>query len=868
MARKRIHLVCNAHLDPVWLWQWEDGLTEALSTYRVAADFCDRYPGFVFNHNEVLLYRWVEEYEPQLFRRVQRHVAAGRWEIAGGAYIQPDVNNTSGESHIRQFLLGRQYFEAKFDSYPRTAYNFDPFGHGEGFPQILSGCGMERYVFCRPDYGTYELPVGPFTWRDRSGHSVVARRSDDHYLTNGAFVKRAAAHLPHYESEPATLILWGIGNHGGGPSHAEYADIKAYARQHPEYEFIDSTIDRFFDDVLGQLEELPEVRGEIQNSFPGCYTSMSRVKRGHREAESLMASTERLAALAWWWKTAPYPEKALEIAWRDILFAEFHDILPGSGVPSAELDSVQLLSHAKEILRRERARSLHSLISRDADAKPGEVPVFIANPHGFRVRRQVEFEVILDSNASAVRNPGLHLRHQGHEVPFQQLQTEAISAENWRVRLAAHVDLAPWEVLRLDEHYVNDEGRKPRPVPAVNARTLSFKTPAFDLRINPRTGLVDHLALPGSRRSLVGGNAFQPACWADMDHSWTSGSPKQAKSYHIGSVSPPWDRAPSERYRLATRDEAARLSPPPADKWLGAKRTAARPLNIVEKGELRTVVEAILVCGASAVVRQYVIGHEGSLEIRDRVFNNHRDVMLKLMVPIGFDVKDGISETLYSAAERQPSNRHEERTNQRWVAVRGSQAGRPVHLAVLNTGSFGHSLTDGELGLNVLRAPAYSSFNMNPNSERHNRRFAPRQDQGEHEVAYQVLVGKRFDETRVSRAAQVFNVPPVWQVFYPQPERVERRRRQSLTDTVTVDDANVQVVALKRSEKGDRLIVRLQNTSAREREVTVRVKPFRQGMRVRLGRYGLATLAVKRGGKKLSWSEVDLVERPLRQARR
>ena len=118
--------------------------------------------------------------------------------------LQPDVNNSSGESHIRQFLLGREYFEQTFGRYPRTAYNFDPFGHGEGYPQILAGCGMERYVFCRPDYGTYELPVGPFTWRDRSGHEVVTRRCDDHYLTNGDFVERARTHLPHFDPEPVS----------------------------------------------------------------------------------------------------------------------------------------------------------------------------------------------------------------------------------------------------------------------------------------------------------------------------------------------------------------------------------------------------------------------------------------------------------------------------------------------------------------------------------------------------------------------------------------------------------------------------------------------------------------------------------------
>lgn len=867
MSKKRFHLVCNAHLDPVWLWHWEDGLTEALSTYRVAADFCDRYPAFVFNHNEVLLYRWAEEYEPQLFKRIKKHVEAGRWEISGGAYIQPDVNNAAGESHIRQFLLGRTYFEETFNKYPRTAYNFDPFGHGEGFPQILAGCGMERYVFCRPDYGTYELPVGPFTWRDRSGHSVVARRSDDHYLTNGDFVGRAKTHLPHYDSEPVSMILWGIGNHGGGPSHEEYAQIQAYAKAHPEYEFVDSTIDAFFDDVLTHLPSLPEVRGEIQNSFPGCYTSMSRVKRAHREAESLMASTERLAALAWWWDTASYPTQELEVAWRDILFAEFHDILPGSGVPSVERDSVQMLSHAKEIMRRQRLRSLHSLISSDPHGGDLETPVFVANPHGFRVKEQIEFELQTNNNASAVRNPEIHLRHKGRDIVCQRIRAEANCAGDWRVRLVAEVDLAPWEILRFDEYYVNEKGRQTK-LPAVSPRTLSFKTKSFDLKINPRTGLIDHLSLPGSRKSLVGASAFGPAYWSDLDHSWTSGSPKQARSQSVGAVSPPWDRAPAERFRLATADEAARLSPPPADKWLPGKRTAARPLNIIEHGTLRTVVEAMLICGTSAVIRQYVIGHgDGSLEIRDRVFNNHRDVMLKLMVPLAFDVSTSSSETLYAAAERSPEKRHEERTNQRWVAVRGTQAKAPVHLAVVNTGSFGHSLTEGELGLNVLRAPSYSSFNLDPKDEATNRRFLPRQDQGEHEVSYRILVGKRFSETRISRSSQTFNTPPVWQVYYPQPDRVDRRRRDSVTNTVAVADPHVQVVALKKSQKGNALIVRLQNTSGQARDIDLQVKPYRQKMKVHIGAYGLATIRVNKGGKSLRWRKVDLVERPVKATR-
>lgn len=144
----------------------------------------------------------------------------------------------------------------------------------------------------------------------------------------------------------------------------------------------------------------------------------------------------------------------------------------------------------------------------------------------------------------------------------------------------------------------------------------------------------------------------------------------------------------------------------------------------------------------SSLVRQYVIGHaEGSIEIRERLFNNHRDAMLKLVTPLAFPAERSSAETLYSAAQRRPSDEHEERTNQPWVAVRGRQGGKPVYLAVLNTGSFAHSLTSGEFAVNVVRPPAYSSFNIDPRDERLNNRFAPRQDQGEQELRYALLVG-------------------------------------------------------------------------------------------------------------------------------
>ena len=133
---KKIHLICNSHLDPVWMWDWEEGYGEAVSTFHQAELFCQEFD-FIFNHNEAVLYEFIEEHDPELFARIKEQVKAGQWHIMGGWYLQPDWNMPSGEAYVRQIGLGRKYFAENFDARPTTAINFDSFGHSVGLVQIL-----------------------------------------------------------------------------------------------------------------------------------------------------------------------------------------------------------------------------------------------------------------------------------------------------------------------------------------------------------------------------------------------------------------------------------------------------------------------------------------------------------------------------------------------------------------------------------------------------------------------------------------------------------------------------------------------------------------------------------------------------------
>jgi len=97
---KEVHLICNAHLDPIWQWEWEEGAAAALSTFRSAADLAEEFD-YIFCHNEVTLYKYIEEYAPELFARIKELIRVGKWHIMGGWYLQPDCNMPQGESFVR-----------------------------------------------------------------------------------------------------------------------------------------------------------------------------------------------------------------------------------------------------------------------------------------------------------------------------------------------------------------------------------------------------------------------------------------------------------------------------------------------------------------------------------------------------------------------------------------------------------------------------------------------------------------------------------------------------------------------------------------------------------------------------------------------
>ncbi len=335
-----VHLVFQAHLDPIWLWPWQAGLDEALATCRSACDRLDAHPDIFFTQGEAWVYRQIQLLDPALFERIKAHVAAGRWEIGGGWWTQPDCNAPDFNGLEHQISIGKAYFKKNFNFFPDYGFNPDSFGHNASLPGLMTAAGQHNYIFMRPQEHELELPANLFRWRGfENGPAVTAFRIGQSYgLNDEAFshermLSRLQANvtlLP--KGITHTMIFAGIGDHGGGPTERLINQLKKVMGDFPGFKIIFSTPSRFFKAIEKKLDKLPVVTGELQHHAIGCYTV-------HREGKlALQKATQRMTQAEIALKSMPKEAgdaKQLEEHWRNVVFHQFHDTLGGTCIPSA-----------------------------------------------------------------------------------------------------------------------------------------------------------------------------------------------------------------------------------------------------------------------------------------------------------------------------------------------------------------------------------------------------------------------------------------------------------------------------------------------------------------------------------------------------
>ncbi len=839
MAPKKIHLVSNAHLDPVWLWEWEEGAAEALSTFRQAAEFCEQHPGFVFCHNEAVLYAWIEESEPALFRRIQGLVRRKRWHIMGGWYVQPDCNMPSGESFVRQALLGRRYFAEKFGVEPRTAVNLDPFGHTRGLVQILAKSGYDHYLCCRPGDKECPLPSDEFVWIGYDGSEVLANRASAHYCSVGGKAReRLEAWLSAHPEKDLLIHLWGIGNHGGGPSRKDLRDFAAMQAERPSDEIIHSTPDAYFAELERRRPSLPRRAADLNPWAVGCYTSMALVKQGHRRLENELFSAEKMATAAWTRGLMGYPGETLHEAVEDLAFTEFHDILPGSCVPEAESAALRRIGHGLEALARVKAEAFFALASEEPAAAPGVMPILVFNPHAYPVRTIVECEFEPwepNYEKRCFWNP--RITAGGADVVSQVEQEASSLSWEWRKKVVFAAELAPSRLSRFDCR-LEELPAKPAGEAREDGGFITIANRDMTAAVNARTGLLDRYAVGG--RELLGAGAFRPLVIADNADPWGM----KVRSF--------WKVAGG--FASASPEEAAR--------FCGLKDAVLPAVRVIEDGAVRTVVESILIYRNSMLALRFAIPKRGTeIGVGVRVHWAEKDAMLKLSLPCLLGTPRFMGEVAYGADEL-PAN-GDEAVAQKWLALISEKDDAAV--TVINDGVYGSDWSAGELRLSLLRSPAYAADTWEDKPAVAGDRLIPRQDQGVRAFHFWLNGGRRAGRmAAIGREALARNERPYVLPFCPAGTGGKPARRGAAGSrgrakpAVTLSDDVIELTAFKKSEDGRKIVIRLFEPSGAARTTTLALPAFGVKKRLRFGAFELKTILFDpRNG---TFAETDLLE--------
>ena len=434
LQKANIHLSGRSHIDAAWLWPWTETVEVVRQTFATALQLMGEYPNYTYSQSAAQYYEWIQQKYPVEFQRIQQAVKEGRWEIVGGMWVEPDFNMPDGESQVRQILVAKRYFEKNFGVDVRIGWNPDSFGFDWQLPQIYKRSGIDYFMTTKLNGNdTNKLPLKLFWWQSPDGSRVLT------IFPNGLGgtiepVGMASEFAQTAKLNPGTseiLHIYGIGDHGGGPTRAmlDTGDSwlepnKAYASANfgvaqSYLSTVESKLDTAHSPVWnyktlaaknttiptpppGEIG-IPTWNDELYFEYHrGTYTTQADQKNNMRTSEEEMLNAEKWSSLAWLSGT-PYPGDELTEAWKKVLFNQFHDLAAGSGIgpiyKDAEKD-YQLVKFASGAASNTALRAIASYV--DTAGTAGETPIAVFNPVAWTRTDLAEFDVQLPAAASNI----------------------------------------------------------------------------------------------------------------------------------------------------------------------------------------------------------------------------------------------------------------------------------------------------------------------------------------------------------------------------------------------------------------------------------------------------------------------------------
>ncbi len=759
----------NSHIDMAWLWPWTETVEVVRNTFSSVLKLMTEFPELKYTHSSARTYAWMEEKYPELFAQIQRRVKEGRWEIVGGMWVEPDLNMPDGESLVRQLLVGTRYFKQKFGVDVRIGWNPDSFGYNWQLPQIYKRSGLDYFVTQKMAWNdTTKHPYKLFWWESPDGSRVLTYFPNDYVNTmEPQKLARDTAAAVHMTGLPEMLHLYGIGDHGGGPTRKMLEDGRKWESPGALFPRITmSSAQSYFDAVekkAGSVN-IPVWKDELYFQYHrGVLTTQAETKKNNRRNEALMLSAEKFSSIASLFGRA-YPQQEMNEAWKLVLFNQFHDILPGSGIAPVYVDAAR----DQDVVRRTATPALHGALQEIASrigTRGAGVPVVVFNPLGWARSGLIEAEIScpVDCAKFSVAGP------DGRPAPAEAAAYDAQSSR-LRVRfLAENVPALGYALYRVTP------AAPARAATPLLAAADSLENAALRLRLDGKTGCITSLYDKRSKREALGSGACGNLLQAFRD------KPKDWDAWNIDAnfEDEKWDLNQAEEVKLV-EDTALRAT-----------------IRVVKKFQQSTFTQYISVTAGIPRV-----------DIRTEADWHEDHILLKAAFPVNAQSSFATFEIPYGAIQR-PTTRNtpEEKAKFEVAALRWadlSDAGGG--LSVLNDSKYGYDAKVNVLRISLLRSPKWPD---------------PDADMGRHEFTYSLYphAGSWKDAGTV-RAGYELNNPLVAVVTQPHPGTLPPAH-----SFIAVAPENVILTAVKKAEDSNSLLLRFYEFHGKETQVSIKLPP-------------------------------------------
>ena len=812
---RKVHLIGNAHLDPIWLWRWQEGCGEVLQTFRSALDRLNEYPDFVFTCSSASYYKWVEEIAPDMFEEIRERVKEGRWVPVNGWWVQPDCNIPSAESFARQALYSQLYYNEKFGRICKTAYNVDSFGHSGMLPQLIKNGGMNAYVMMRPGpHENAEIP-NMFTWESLDGTRIPTFRipAESGYGANSAedisrtrdFSEKLMAEENH-----GMMIFYGVGNHGGGPTRRCIEYLESRLKKDGYHDMIFSSPDAFFEAHCLEKVELPIWKDDLQHHASGCYSATSLVKQLNRRLENSLYFSEAFATVAS--KTAGMRDRTEDFkeAWRDVCFNQFHDILCGCSIMEAYDDVNAAMGHALTISDRIQNEAFLRIARRidtwiDGVSDPvcevrghscGKFPrpVVVFNPLSFPIKVPVR-----------TYHPSKQVKDDaGNDVIFSNVRSSRSNDSH------------------LDTVFIAD-------VPAVGYAVYWLK-PCW----NENSDLPEvHIDTDVSAHDFSMENEYLKVSFDE----------------HTGFITSLVDK--KSGYDYASEDKPIAvptvISDSKTDTWAhmvfrfhdikGIMKL--EKIELVEDGNARAVIRTRHSFGGSYLVQDFILASgQRILRSKCKALWTEDFTLLKMSFPVGGENRINTYE-IPGAYIKRPTNGEEEPAG-RWGAISFDDGGRRT-LALLNDSKYSYDCPDNDLRLTVIRNVIFADHYSNRPAANFN--FT---DEGIQRFEYGVFIcDGEAEKSDIMNEAAMFNIRPA-----AVPESFHKGVLPQRKGFLSVDRDNIIMTALKFCEDGSGdCVARFYETRGEDTRVHIVCEMLNADFNVDFGHNEIKTLRISKDGE-------------------